>query len=184
LRKFALQELEQSVVAAGRVDGSEASLIRRLIFAPAGDAPAKVSKAEAEMLFRLKDATLGAENSPEWKKLFVQGIANHLLAHQNYDSPSREEEMRLEQPYPADPFGHVLSRLGRDVAGLHEVEESLLGENEAEKTAGFERDVAADAKVTGDEGDWLKRLFEADGARDELEQALVDALANDGIRSS
>jgi len=184
LRKFALQELEQSVVAAGRVDGSEVSLIRRLIFAPAGDAPAKVSKPEAEMLFRLKDATLGADNSPEWKKLFVQGLANHLMAHQDYTPPSRDEEMRLEQPYKADPFGHVLSRLGSDVAGIREVEESLFGENQDEKIGEFQREVAADAQVTGGESDWLKRLFEKDGARDELEQALVHALAEDSIRPS
>ena len=153
-----------------------------MIFAPAGDAPAKVSKAEAELLFRLKDATLGADNSREWKKLFVQGVANHLLAHQSYDPPSREEEMRLEQPYKADPFGHVLSRLGRDVPSVHELDESMFGDNEAEKTARLQHDLAADAKVTNEEGDWLKRLFEKDGPRDELEQALVDALAEDGIR--
>ena len=182
LRKFALHELEQTVLDEKRVDDREAALIRRLIFAPAGDAPAKVSAAEAEMLFRLKDACLSAENSPEWKKLFVQGIANHLMAHQDYDPPSREEEMRLEQPYKADPFGHVLSRLGRGVAGLHEVEESLFGENQDEKIAELQREVNADAQVTADEGAWLKRLFEKDGARDEYEQALVDALAEDGIR--
>jgi hypothetical protein len=182
LRRFALQDLEQTVLSDGRVNDSEASLIRRLIFAPAGDAPAKVSKAEAEMLFRLKDATLGADNSPEWKKLFVQGVANHLMAHQDYDPPSRDEEMRLEQPYKADPFGHVLSRLGRDVASFNEVEESLFGESEAEKSAEFQREVAADAEVTAGEHDWLKRLFDKDGARDEFEQALVDSLAQDGIR--
>jgi hypothetical protein len=182
LRQFALHELEQSVLAAKRIDDAEAGLIRRLIFAPAGDEPAKVSAAEAVMLFRLKDATLGADNSPEWKKLFVQGVANHLMAHQGFVSPSPEEEMRLEQPYKADPFGHVLSRLGREVASAHEVEESLFGENQDERIAAFERAVAADAAVTSGESDWLKRLFEKDGARDELEQALVAALAEDGIR--
>jgi hypothetical protein len=136
------------------------------------------------MLFRLKDATLGADNSSEWKKLFVQGVANHLMAHQDYTPPSRDEEMRLEQPYKADPFGHVLSRLGRDVPGVHEVEESLFGENQDEKSAALERGVAADAQVTAGESDWLKRLFEKDGARDELEQALVATLAEDRVRPS
>ena len=103
LRQFALHDLEQAVLGDGCVNDREAMLIRRLIFAPAGDAPAKVSRAEAEMLFRLKDATLGADNCPEWKKLFVQGIANHLLAHQDYAPPSPTDEMRLEQPYKADP---------------------------------------------------------------------------------
>jgi hypothetical protein len=181
LRKFALHEIEQTVIGAGRIDDIDVALIRRLIFAPAGDSPAKVSKAEAEMLFRLKDATLAAENAGEWKKLFVQGIANHLMAHQDYVPTSASEEMRLDQPYKADPFNHVLSRLGHGLPTAHEVEESLFS-NEPDKAADFQRQVAADAAVTPAESDWLKRLFEQDGARDELEQALVDALAEDGIR--
>jgi hypothetical protein len=36
--------------------------------------------------------------------------------------------------------------------------------------------------VTGDEAGWLHHLFEADGARDDLEQALLDFLAEDGAR--
>lgn len=182
LRQFALRDLEQTVLADGCVNDREAALIRRLIFAPAGDGPAKVSQAEAEMLFRMKDACLKADNSPEWKRLFVQGVANHLMAHQDYDPPSREEEMRLEQPYKSDPFGHVLSRLGQELPTAHEVEESLFGQNEDEEIAEFQRAVAADAAVTSGESDWLKRLFEKDGVRDEYEQALVDSLAEDGFR--
>lgn len=91
LRRFALGALEQTVLTGEgptreggpevpRISDAETAMIRRLIFAPASDGPAKVSAAEAEMLFRLKDATIGAHNSPEWKRLFVQGIANHLMA--------------------------------------------------------------------------------------------------------
>jgi hypothetical protein len=194
LRRFALNSIEQTVmtgegptrrggsVVPGRIDDAEVSLIRRLIFAPAGDGPAKVSASEAEMLFRLKDATLGKDNSPEWKKLFVQGIANHLMAHQNYIPPSPDEELRLEKPYKSDIVGHVLSRLGRDIASPHEVSESLFGDDEDEAIEKFNREVAADAAVTGQESDWLRRLFDKDGTRDELEQALLDFLAEDGVR--
>jgi hypothetical protein len=42
--------------------------------------------------------------------------------------------------------------------------------------------VKNDAEVTSEESEWLKRLFEGDGARDPLEQALLDFLAEDGIR--
>jgi hypothetical protein len=182
LRQFALHDLEQTVLDDGRVNDREAALIRRLIFAPAGDAPAKVSRAEAELLFRMKDACLNADNSPEWKKLFVQGVANHLMAHQDYEATSRDEEMRLEAPYKADPIGHVLSRLGGGLPNAHEVEESLFGQNEDERIAAFDRAVTADASVTPAESDWLKRLFDKDGARDEYEQALADSLAEDGFR--
>jgi hypothetical protein len=194
LRRFALGAIEKTVltgegptrsgkpVTPGRIDDAEVALIRRLIFAAAGDGPAKVSKAEAEMLFRLKDATLNGENSPEWKKLFVQGVANHLMAHQSYEPSSPEEEMRLEKPYKADPFGHILSKLGQDIASPREIEESLFGEDQDKAIEKFDRDVAADAEVTSEESGWLKRLFEQDANRDEYEQALVDFLAEDRAR--
>ena len=194
LKTFALAQIEKIVTTGngptrrggtltpGRIDNAEVVLLRRLIFAPAGDGPAKVSKAEAELLFRLKDATLGAENSPEWKKLFVQGVANHLLAHQTYVAPSPEEEMRLEAPYKADPFGHILSRLGHEVPGRREFDDAVFGDVERERIAALKQAAAADAQVTQGESDWLKRLFEQDGVRDELEQALVDFLAEDRTR--
>lgn len=193
LRRFALGAIEQSVltgegatrktgdVVPGRVDDGEVALIRRLIFAPAGDGPAKVSAAEAEMLFRLKDASLGKDNSPQWKKLFVQGVANHLMAHQSYTPPSPEEELRIERPYQSHPFGHVLSRMGEMPSG-HELRDAVFGENQDEAIGKFESEVVADAQVTVDESNWLKRLYEQDGQRDEFEQALLDFLAEDRVR--
>ena len=183
LRKFALRDLERTVLDDKCINDREASLIRRLLFAPAGDGPAKVSKAEAEMLFRLKDATLGAENGRDWQKLFVQGVANHLLAHQDFTPPSPEDEMRLERPYQPDVFGHVLSHLGHDVASRREFGDSVFGENHDKAIAEFNREVAADAQVTGGESDWLERLFAKDGARDPLELALIDFLAEDGAKA-
>lgn len=212
LRRFALGTMENVVMAAdGKVDDSLVALIRRLIFAPASDGPAKVSEAEAEMLFRLKDRSLGKDNSPEWKKLFVQGIANHLMAHQSYVPPSAEEELRLEAPYEARPFGHVLPRLGdmrdglaftrlelehdfdlpwhsrpRKFAGLSEREmlDAMLTPKTGETITRLDREVgeAADAEVTGQESHWLQSLFDQDGQHDEYEQALLDFLAEDGVR--
>ena len=193
LRRFALSAIEQTVLTGegptrvsegvpGRIDDAEVVLIRRLIFAPAGDGPAKVSAAEAEMLFRLKDATLGKDNSPEWKKLFVQGVANHLMAHQSYVPPSPPEELRREEPYQARPFGHVLSRLGGEVASPHEFHDAVFGEKQDMAIEKFDAEVEADAQVTAGEADWLKRLYDQDSKRDELEQALLDFLAEDRVR--
>ena len=193
LRRFALSAIEQTVLTGegptrlsegvpGRIDDAEVVLIRRLIFAPAGDGPAKVSAAEAEMLFRLKDATLGKDNSPEWKKLFVQGVANHLMARQSYVPPSPAEELRREAPYQARPFGHVLSRLGGEVASPHEFHDAVFGEKQDKAIEKFDAEVEADAQVTAREADWLKRLYDQDSKRDELEQALLDFLAEDRVR--
>ena len=193
LRRFALGSIEQTILTGvgptrdgpakpACIDAAEVGLIRRLIFAPAGDGPAKVSAAEAEMLFRLKDATLGQDNSPEWKKLFVQGVANHLVAHQDYVPPSPSEELRLESPYQARPFGHILSHLGREVASPSEIHDAVFGENQDAASAKFNQAVAQDAEVTIGETDWLKRLYDQDHQRDDLEQALLDFLKDDAVR--
>ena len=191
LKGFALGEIERTVLTGsgptrrggdlqpGRIDDAECSLLRRLVFAAASDGPARVSQAEAEMLFRLKDATLGADNSADWPRLFVQGVANFLMARQSYSTISAETATRLAEPYRPDPFRNVLSRLGRDPAS---VGEALSFDSEADRIARHQAEVAADGAVTAGEGDWLRHLVEGDGARDPLEQALLDFLAEDGHR--
>src|SRR6185436_2916661 len=83
LRTWVLGRIESAVlngegptrrgdVRPGVVDESEVALLRRIVFAAAGDGALVVSEAEAEMLWRLKDATLHADNAPGWKQLFVQ----------------------------------------------------------------------------------------------------------------
>jgi len=192
LKRFALTAIQQIVlngsgptrrggdIAPGRIDDAEVALLRRLIFAPASDGPAKVSRSEAEMLFRLKDATLGADNSPEWKRLFVQGIANYLMAHQAWAPLDGAAQARLEDPdsVGSTPFREVLGRLGRNPASIREI---LFGEDEPSRAAAYDRAVARDAEVTPEESAWLKQLLDADGARDPLEQALLDFLQADGV---
>jgi hypothetical protein len=192
LRRFALGAIEQTVLCregptgegqpanAPSIGDAEAALIRRLIFAPSSDGPAKVSRAEAELLFRLKDATLGQANSPEWKKLFVQGVANHLMAHQSYTPPSPSDQVRLEARHESQPFSHSLGGLGRNIAGPHELRDALFGHDEEEASQGFDHQVEADAEIPRDESEWLKRLYDKDAQHDEYEQALLDFLAKDG----
>ena len=193
LRRFALAMVERTILtgkgstrggdeANGRIDDADVALIRRLIFAPAGDGPAKVSAGEAEMLFRLKDAALGKNNSPGWKKLFVQGVANHLMAHQSYVPHSPSEELRLEKPYDSHAFGHVISHLGRGIASPHDMHDAVFGEIQDKTIAKLDQEVVNDAEVTPGESDWLKRLYDKDRQRDEFEQALLDFLAEDGTR--
>ncbi len=69
LKDYALQQIEAAVLhgegparhgelTADGINAAECALLRRTIFAAGGDRPASVSQAEAELLFRIKDATL------------------------------------------------------------------------------------------------------------------------------
>jgi len=193
LKAYALDQIEQTVLTGegptrdggmldkGSITDAEVQLLRRMVFASGGDRPAGVSQHEADMLFRIKNATLGASNSPEWKRLFVQGVGNYLQGFGGKEQLSRERAAELEnfmnQSAPGiggffrrmfDSIGH--SGLGDGFAAMRE---------EAAPPRHIELEVADAAEVTSAEQAWLQANLDADGELDELEKALLDFLAEE-----
>jgi hypothetical protein len=166
---------------AGCITAQECALIRRVIFAPSSYRASHVSAEEAEMLFRIKDATLGGDNAPEWKTLFVQGVANYLQGWQGLAMPSAEQEAAHERFLGArNPgIGGFLGQIVRT---------SPNGMLSAVRSVGFgrrpqARDVVAEQRadyaVTPDEQHWLDAQIAADGQVDPLETALIAFLHED-----
>src|SRR6185369_6681389 len=102
LKSWALGQIEAAVLTGegptrsgpirpNVVDEAEAALLRRIVFAAGGEGACSVGAAEAEMLWRLKDACLAGDNAPGWKTLFVQALGNHLMAYNSYQPLAREE---------------------------------------------------------------------------------------------
>ena len=188
IKDYALHQIEQAVLTGqgptrdggmlekGNVTAAEVRLIRRVIFAQAGDKPAAVSQREADMLFRLKDAALGAANAPEWKQLFVQGVGNYLMALSTYQPLSRDRAVELEafMNAPAGGIGKFL-RSALSPARLREG----LGYLSQGEPAATDTDaaLAAAEDVTSEERAWLDARIDADAQLDEMEQALLDFLA-------
>ncbi|MGH6787032.1 MAG: hypothetical protein ACREBO_09390, partial [Novosphingobium sp.] len=183
LKAYALQQIELAVLhgegptcdgalTGHGVSAAEADLLRRLIFAPGGDRPASVSKAEAELLFRIKDATLYEPNAPEWQTLFVQGVANFLLGFGGHEPLSRERAGQLETFMASEGQG-IGGFLGRmltskpDISGFG----SLL--SDAPDAPDWDADAAQAAVLEASEADWLHEQLEADEELDELEKALI-----------
>ena len=198
LRSFVLDQLEKGAIGAGCVTAGEVKLLRRVLFAAAGDRPAGVGKREAEMLFRIKDACLAGDNAPEWKQLFVQGVANHLRGFGGFAPVARDREAQLDA-FMAEPkpdvlgfFGRMLGagtkkplpnlraeHLGDDPDAFHmrrrggppiaHVDDELLGRD-------LQSAARAAAEVTPQESNWLSLEVNRDGQIDEFEQALYDFL--------
>ncbi|MBW8785082.1 MAG: hypothetical protein JF593_10675 [Novosphingobium sp.] len=190
LRAFALKEIEQTVLTGtgatrdggelgpGRITASEVRLLRRLVFAQGSDRPAAVSQREAEMLYRLKDATLGAANDPEWPRLFVQAVGNYLTGFA-WHGPLSETRARELESFMADDKPHVgrlFAAMGRsDVrAGFR----SAFGKRE--RYFDVSDEVKADAQVTAEERHWLDAMIGANHQVDALDHALLDFLAEEG----
>ncbi|WP_034158339.1 hypothetical protein [Sphingomonas sp. ERG5] len=183
LKTYALRQIETIVLTgtgptrdggsldAGSINAAEVKLLRRVVYAQASDGPALVSRAEADMLFRIKDATLAAANAPEWQTLFVQAVGNHLMAHGDYHALSRERATELDT-FMNDTRSGVGGFLGRLAgSGVSDGFRSIFGEKPQE--VDHDAAVAADRAIIADEQAWLTSRINADQGLDSLEKALL-----------
>ena len=155
----------------GVVTDADVELVRRILYAFGGDQHIAVTRAEAEVLFDINDATAEAENHPTWSDLFVKAVANTVLFYSGYTVPTREEALRRERwlEEPAD-VGAFFSRMGTAIAsvfGAYRLEP-------ASRAAGMTEDMIAEASsVTEDEASWLLARLQKDGKLHANEKVLL-----------
>ena len=184
LKAYSLRQIEEAVLSGdgptrfGNLDPAgintaECALLRRLIFSAGGDRPASVSQAEAEMLFRIKDATLYERNAPEWEKLFVQGVANYLLGFGGHEPLSIERAAELETFMASEGagIGGFISRMVTTCPDVDGAFGSLLDLGPGESDIAEDAEEAAQLTVA--ESTWLQDMLDADEDLDELEKALI-----------
>jgi hypothetical protein len=187
LRGYALSQIERAVLTGegptrrhgaleqGQVSKAEADLLRRLLFASGSDRPAGVSQAEAEALFRIKDASLGGDNAPEWKQLFVQGVGNYLAGFTSYEAVSRERAAELEN-FMSDSrssLGNFVARMGKSSLRdnfFEVIAQMLSGEPDGPDRAA---QIADARNINFDEQVWLEARIDGNGHVDEYDQALL-----------
>ena len=189
LRDYALAQIERAVLTGegptrgggmlekGRVSAAEAALMRRIVFSSGSERPAAVSRSEAELLFRIKDASPGGNNAPEWKRLFVQGVGNYLMGFCSHEplSPARAAELEAFMTRPPGGIGGFLSRMARGDIGAALAEVFAPARPERDHAA----QVAAERALTDAEDMWLQDRIDADDVGDEYEQALLDFIAEE-----
>lgn len=188
LRDYALGQIESWVLtdhsrtshhtgheSAAGVSEPEARLLRRFIFASGSDRPAAVSRAEAEMLYRIKDAALDKVNAPEWKRLFVQGVGNYLMGFTSHTSVTRDRAAELDA-FMNDRGSSLGGFLGRMAKSTFTTDfYGNLGEVFGGKDKGTSiDDRVADARnVDVNEATWLEGELDGNGRIDEYDQALL-----------
>jgi len=108
LSAYALEQVANAVIdgkgplmlggdlVPGLIARAEVDLLRRILYAYGGDGNIAITKAEAEILFRINDRTAAASNDPSWNDLFVKAIANYLMCSAGYEPPTREVALRRE----------------------------------------------------------------------------------------
>jgi hypothetical protein len=183
LKHLVLDEVERAVMSGegptrkggelrpGVVTEADCRMLRRAIFAAGGDRPAAVSREEAEMLFRIKDETLGADNAPEWKQLFVQGVGNYLQGYVALSAQlSRERAAELEafMNDNASSVGRFIGHMTKSAPNAFGVVFGTKGDKPSRDELALEAEA-----VTPKEQQWLEDRIIADDKVDELEQALL-----------
>ena len=163
-------------LSARAVTGAECRLIRRVIFGSGGDGPAAVSRAEAEMLFRIKDASLEANNAPEFRQLFVQGVGHYLqgLAARG-GQLSRERTAQLDA-FMNDHSSSIGRFMGRMALGVPSGFGQVFGRKPAPAAERMAQLDAAE-QVTAQEQGWLDVQLNANGKIDSYDRALLEFLA-------
>ncbi len=161
----------------GVIGDAEVKLLSRILYSAGGVNNIGISRAEAEVLFDLNDATSEADNCPAWSDLFVKAVANHLMAAQGYKAPSREEAMRLQDWVDA-PTDGVLGIFGKMFqGGLSEAKAAYNAasdeERAAERLAKQIRDIEGAEVLEADEGRWVAERIGRDGVLHENEKALL-----------
>ena len=187
LKAWALQTIEESVSADGRVGEEEAAQLRRILFASGGDGALGVSAAEAETLWRIKDKCLKGDNSPGWKILFRQAVGNHLMAFSSYRPLERSEAARLDA-WINDRSSSVLGfigRIGGSLGGGIPVREAIGEAFRKERTAeAHDAEVDSARAIVPGEKAWLNGHVGADGTLDEYEEALLAFIAEESGEES
>lgn len=187
LREYALSQIERAVLTgegptrcggvleAGNVTEAEAKLMRRIVFSTGSARPAAVSRTEADMLYRIKDKTLGAGNSPEWKRLFVQGVGNYLMGFVQHTALSSERAAELDtfMNDKTASVGGFFARMGKSaVTGsfFNAIGDAIGKAPDGPDTSSQ----AAQARAVDiNEQTWLEDRLDGNGQLDEYDQALL-----------
>ena len=130
------------------------------------------------MLFRLKDAARGAPNSPEWKRLFVQGVGNYLMGCASTGAQldrGRAAELESFMDDNGTNLGRFVGRALTAAPNYAGAFREVFGKKDRDRMG----ELAAGEAITGEENAWLETHIHADGEVDEYEQALLKFLAEE-----
>lgn len=192
-KDYVLRQIEQAVMtgigptrcggelSATHISAAECRLLRRIVFASGGHGPAAVTRKDAELLFRLKDATLQDENSPLWDDLFVDGVANYLKGFQLSNAQLDHARVKELEAFIADNkprVGRFMAEMAREVPQVRNHFGKVFGKKP--QGASYAEAAAAGNLVEDFEQEWLEKMIDADGEVDDLERALLARIIDEG----
>ena len=199
LEMFAMEQVKRAVLngegylAQGRtlepgvIGEAEVEMLRTILYSVGGIGGVGISSAEAALLFDLNDACQNENNHPSWQKLFVRGVANHLMMVAAYEQPSMEEALDRKKwledldNIPAASWKGALKSIGSQLTPAKFLANlKSITQPEQQTFSHMQRGNVFEAeKVTQEEASWLIERLNRDGKLDSNERALLDFLSEE-----
>lgn len=190
LVKFALDQIKSAIISGqgdlrrgieakkGEITEGEVELLRRVIYAFAGDGNVAVTRAEAEVLFEINDAVASASINPAFTDLFVKAVMNALMAASGYQVPTREEALKGEAFLDSRgdfSIDSVIANMARTPI-LSIYKEQTPEQRAIARLERQRMEIITNEEVTQGEVEWLVERLGRDGKLTPNEQALVAVL--------
>jgi hypothetical protein len=199
LEMFALEQVKTAVLEGrgylaqdrplepGVIGEAEVEIMRRVLYSVASEGGMGISSTEAEFLFDLSDACEGSDNHSSWQKLFVRGIANHLMMVAAWEEPDLDEALRREKwledlDSKRPSLGGALDLVKTEFTPAQFIK-NLISIFKEEKPVEFthmrQSDVQRAEQVTETEATWLIDRLNRDGVLSSNEKALLKFLEDE-----
>lgn len=175
--EFARSASDVNVITEDDVD-----MLRKVLYSVSSEGGMGISRLEAKTLFDLNEATSGSANCESWQKLFVCGIANHLMMSAAWEEPDLKEAMRRDAWLADTRKGEITSGFSdltfRNI--LSAFRETFGGAATASVPASMDAARLAEAeRITAIEAQWLIERLNRDGGIDANETALLKFLSQE-----
>ncbi len=191
LARFALEQVKLAVIfgdgplrggkrlTPGQITPDEVHLIRRVLYAFGGDGNVAITRAEAEVLFDIEDATSAGLQPPEWQELFVKAISAVVMTASGYAVPSRQEALRQDQWLASRgdlSIGNFFNRMFASYDS-QTAEERALARLERQRV-----EIITNEEVSEPEANWLAERINRDGRTTTNELLLLAFLKRESPR--
>jgi hypothetical protein len=162
LSAFVLGKVKAAVIAGGKLGAAEVALLKRTVFAEAGEDNIGVTREEADTLFDI-DHACGADADPAWPAFFAAAIDDALTAVSPFHLESRDDAAHdqtwlASRPSLFDFFKQVAHKPDLGGAWQDVFDPTANERNEwRDADARMDADEAAAAPITDEEAQWLMR---------------------------
>ncbi|MEO0550158.1 MAG: hypothetical protein AAFZ91_09565 [Pseudomonadota bacterium] len=183
LSRFALEAVSARIKANGQASFEMVERMRRVLYAPAGEAAVWVSQHEAMVLFETNDAIAFAKNHASWNDLFARAVGNHLMAR-SHPNPVTESQALARERWLEEKSGGIGGMFAGMAASFSDGTwfQKITYDPRKAAQARMAADDAARReaeKITAEENKWFLRRIGADDKISPAERALIDFLSRE-----